>query len=392
MKQNLSPYYDVIVIGVGAMGSSTLYHLSKVPNLKVLGIDQFYPPHTNGSSHGETRITRQIYFEHPSYVPMIKKSYPMWRKLESETNTQLFVQTGGIYIGENEGILMKGTIKTAKEHNFEIKILKAKEIMERFPAYHVPENFVGIYDPTAGILFPEKCVESFISEARKSGAQLNFGEKVINIQSSPNYETVVTDKGNYYAKKLIISAGAYVTSLLKDEKLPLKVEKKKIFWMEPVKGFKEDFTPEKFPIFLIADDKTNIILYGFPNILGTGVKSAMHVNKADYVQDVYNIDRTIEEKDLKEFKERISLYLPKVFGKLNKLSTCLYTMAADDNFVIDFLPRNKNIILASPCSGHGFKFSVIIGEILKDLALYGKSEFDLSLFNIKRLFENNSKL
>jgi len=384
--------FDVIVIGIGAMGSATVYQLSKIPNLKILGIDQFSPPHIYGSSHGETRIIRQIYFEHPNYVPLVKKSYPMWKELENEAKTQLFVNSGGIYIGEEGYRLMNGLKLTAKEHNFEINIMKSNEIMEKFPAFRVPEKMVGIYDPTAGILFPEKCIEAFISGAENRGAVFNFGEKVLDIKSDTTHEKVITNKGIYNAKKVIITAGAYVTVLLKDLQLPLKVEKKKIFWMEPVKEFAQNFTVEKMPIFLIEDEETKIQLYGFPNVLGTGVKSAMHVNKGDNIQDVYKIDRTIDDNDVEEFKSRISAYLPNVFGKLNKSSVCMYTMTPDEHFIIDFIPKNKRIILASPCSGHGFKFSIIIGEILKDLAIKGESEFDLSLFSLNRKILINSKL
>lgn len=384
--------FDVAVIGIGAHGSAAVYQLSKVPNLKVLGIEQFSSPHIYGSSHGETRITRQIYFEHPDYVPLVKKSYPMWRDLENEAKTQLFVNSGGIYIGQEGYTLMNGLKRTAKEHNFDIKPMKAREIMERFPAFKVPDNMVGIYDPTAGILFPEKCIEAFIAGAEKRGATINFGEKVTDIVSESACEKIVTNRGVYRAKKVIITVGAYATVLLKQLNLPLKVEKKKIFWVEPVKEFAENFKVEKMPIYMIEDEVTKIQLYGFPNILGTGVKSALHVNKGEYIQDVYKVDRTVDEKDVENFKEKISVYLPKAFGKLNKSSVCMYTMTPDEHFIIDFLPKNKNIILASPCSGHGFKFCIIVGEILKDLAVNGKSEFDLRLFALNRNTLINSKL
>lgn len=387
-------FYDVIVIGVGAMGSSALYHLSKIPNLKILGIDQFHPPHTFGSSHGETRITRQIYFEHPDYVPLLKKSYPMWRQLENETNTKLFESTGGIYIGQNGHPLLNGLKETAKKHNFNIKLMTPKEIMEKFPAFKIPDHMVGIYDNTAGILFPEKCIDAFVSEAKKKGAVMNFGEKMISVKTVGDFQQVITTKSTYLCKKLIISAGAYVINLLKDEEIPIKlrIERKKLFWMEPKKGYKKDFLPDKLPIFLLHDEKKQIIFYGFPDIIGTGVKAAIHVNKDDSVTDVYNLDRKVSETEIKEFEEKISIFMPNIFGKLNKTDVCLYTMTPDEHFIIDFLPKNKNIILASPCSGHGFKFSVIIGEILKDLALKGKSEFDLSLFSLQRKLESQPKL
>ena len=168
-----SNIFDVAVIGIGAHGSAAVYQLSKVSNLKVLGIEQFSSPHIYGSSHGETRITRQIYFEHPDYVPLVKKSYPMWRDLENEAKTQLFVNSGGIYIGQEGYTLMNGLKRTAKEHNFDIKPMKAKEIMERFPAFQVPDNMVGIYDPTAGILTP-------LLQAQKKGVQLSIlGRKLL---------------------------------------------------------------------------------------------------------------------------------------------------------------------------------------------------------------------
>lgn len=390
---NSPQVFDVIVVGVGAMGSAALYHLSKIPNLKVLGLDQYSPPHIYGSSHGETRITRQIYFEHPVYVPLVKKTYPMWSTLENEIKTKLFEPTGGIYIGQESSQLINGLKVTAKEHNFDINILSANEIMAKFPAFKVPDHMVGVHDPTAGILFPEKCIQGFISQVEKFGnATLNFGEKALEITRKQGYECVVTNKRTYLAKKIIVTAGAYVINLLKSQNLPLKIERKKLFWMEPKAEFKKDFEPDKLPIFLLEDEKTQIKFYGFPNILGTGVKAALHVNKADYIENAYNISRIVNEEEIDGFQRDISKYMPNVFGKLNKSGTCFYTMTPDEHFIIDFLPNNKNILLGSPCSGHGFKFCIVIGEILKDLILSGKSEFDLTMFSLRRNFQNSSKL
>lgn len=379
--------FDVIVVGVGAMGSAALYHLSKVPNLKILGLDQFFPPHIYGSSHGETRITRQIYAEHPNYVPLVKKTYPMWNVLEDETKTKLFEKTGGLYMGEENSEVITGLKKTAKEHNFDIKLMKNEEINKKFPAFRIPENMMGVFDPTAGILFAEKCIQGFIGEAEKRGVVLNFGEKVLEITKRDNQECVVTDKRTYLGKKIIISAGAYVTSLLKNDNLPLKIEKKKLFWLEPKAGFKKDFDVPNLPIYLIEDAKMQVKFYGFPNIMGTGVKTALHVNKDDEIDNPYKVDRMVTLQDEKEFSEKISYYMPNLCGKTNKIATCFYTLTPDEHFIIDFLPRNKNIILASPCSGHGFKFSIVIGEILKDLVISGKSEFDLSMFSLRRDFK-----
>ena len=387
-----SPIYDVIVIGVGAMGSSALYHLSKTPNLSILGIDQYSPPHDQGSSHGETRLTRLIYWQHASYVPLIKRSHFLWRQLETETNKQLFVPTGGIYIGYPDTTLLKKLMDTSKKEGFDIELFSAEEIMKRFPAFKLPEGMIGVYDYSTGVLFPERCVEAFIDEAKKRGAQMKFGEKVLEIQKEDkNVQTILTDKGKYRAKKIIVSAGAYVVGLLKDLNLPWKADLKAVCWIEPEKGFESDFKPDKLPVFRLVDKKTGIKLAGFPDMLGTGVKTPIKINKSKG-QNVYEMERKIDENGEKILKEKITNYMPKIFGKVKKTTTCLVTKFPDKNFLIDFLPSNNNIILASPCSAHGFKFAAVIGEALKDLALFGKSEFDLEIFSFKNKFIKNSKI
>lgn len=251
---------------------------------------------------------------------------------------------------------------------------------------------IGVFDSSTGVLFPEKCIESFISEAQKRGAKTHFNEKVLAIQKGPEYQTVTTTKGQYRAKKLIVSAGAYVLELMKELSLPWKVELKGLCWLEPQKGFETLFKPEKLPVFRLVDTKKKIKIAGFPDMMGTGVKTPIRTKKSQKMTNLYQLDREVEGKEEKTVKEKVTTYMPKVFGRVNKVATCLVTKFPDKNFLIDFLPGNENVVLASPCSAHGFKFSAVIGEVVKDLALYGKSKFDLEVFSFRNKVKGNSKL
>ncbi len=370
--------FDVIIIGLGAMGSSAALQLSR-NNKKVLGIDRFAPPHTFGSSHGQTRIIREAYFEHPLYVPLVQRAYDLWFDMEKETGKELFLKTGGMMIGSPESELVKGAKTSADIHNLEYKLLDFAQIKLQFPAFNLSEEMVGIWEPRAGVLFPEKCIETFLELAGNSGAKLNFNETVLNFTADKNEVTVKTDKGIYKTEKLIISSGAWLNKLIPELKLPLYIERQVLFWFDTNNS--KNFNLEKFPIF-IWEYETDKIFYGFPDT-GDGLKVAFY-HGGDKLFNADVINREICEKEIDSIKEVMMKYFPDASNKLLNSAVCMYTNTPDLHFLLDYHPEYKNVIIASPCSGHGFKFSPAIGEILKDMVISGKTSFQLKPFSIER--------
>lgn len=373
--------FDIIVIGLGAMGSSTVYQLAK-NNKKVLGIDRFKPPHTLGSSHGGSRIIREAYFEHPLYVPIVQRAYDLWFELEKISGTKLFLQTSGLMIGRPDSELVKGSKNSAELHHLEYKVLDNDELRARYPAFNFAAEMNAVWEPRAGVLFPEKCVATNLSLAEKWGATLHYGEKVITWSADEKGVNVVTDKDSYMAKKLVLTVGSWLTGLVPELNLPLQVERQVLFWFEPDKKT-DEFKPQNFPVY-ICETERNETFYGFPD-LGDGVKIAHHYRGGSTTPET--IDRKVNEEEIKEIKTIINQCLPRAGGKLISTAVCMYTNTPDFHFLIDFHPSFDNVLIASPCSGHGFKFSSAIGEIISDLLITGSTRFDLDLFNIKRLLK-----
>ncbi|MEJ0106029.1 MAG: N-methyl-L-tryptophan oxidase [Bacteroidota bacterium] len=240
--------YDIIIIGIGAMGSATACHLAQ-RNKKILGIDRFAPPHKMGSSHGQTRIIREAYFEDPQYVPIIQHSYRNWGKLEKEYGEQLYLQTGGLMMGLPGCEIVKGAKLSADLHQLPYEILNAKEIREKFPAFHPTDDTIAIWEPRAGILFPEKCIEAYIKTAKKNNADFLFNEPAITWEATNEGVCVTTSNGKYYAKQLLLTAGAWLKNFLPGLNVPLTVERQVLYWFEP--AIQTDiFKPGKFPIFI----------------------------------------------------------------------------------------------------------------------------------------------
>lgn len=367
--------YDVIIIGVGAMGSATAYHLAQ-QNKKVLGIDRFTPPHTMGSSHGQTRIIREAYFEGPQYVPIIQRAYCNWEKLEKEYGQQLYQQTGGLMMGSSECEIVQGAKLSADLHHLPYEILTAKQIKEKFPAFYPLNNMIAIREPRAGILFPEKCIEAHIKLALKNKTDFLFNEPATSWQINNNTVCVSTSKGKYYAKQLLLTAGAWLKNFLPNLNLSLSIERQVLFWFEPVIPT-TIFNPGKFPVFIWSPGTGNDF-YGFPD-LGNGIKIAKH--HRGEITDPEKINRNVKPEETELIRGFLKEFIPGANGRLLATEVCMYTNTPDFHFRIFNHPEHKNVLAASICSGHGFKFSSAIGEILADLLLNNKSSFDLSLFN-----------
>ena len=354
------------------MGSAAVYHLAK-RGARVLGLDRFRPPHALGSSHGQTRIIREAYFEHPAYVPLVQRAYTLWKELEIESRAQLFLQTGGLMIGEPNGVVVAGSRLSAQTHRLPYEELSATEIHKRFPALRPSENMVGVLEPRAGILFPEKCVAAHLGHAK--GAQLNYDEPVLRWRVDHEGATVTTDKGEYACANLVLSAGSWINQLVPE--LPLVVERQVLFWFAAdQQGL---FQPERCPIHL-WEHTPGKYFYGFPDV-GNGLKIAGH-HEGEITQPD-RINRTVSATEVAEMQKVARRYLPSLTDRCLDSVVCMYTNTPDGHFLIDRHPAHPQVLLVSPCSGHGFKFSAAIGETVADLVINGRSKFDLSLFRFR---------
>ncbi|UWZ83370.1 N-methyl-L-tryptophan oxidase [Occallatibacter riparius] len=373
--------YDVIVLGLGAMGSAAAYHLA-ARGVRVLGIEQFMPAHDHGSSHGGSRIIRQAYFESADYIPLVLRAYELWRKLERDAGARLLHVTGGMTLGSRHGELVRRTMAAAREHAIPFEVLEGAEIAERFPAVRPLTGDVAVVEPHAGYLLPEECIRAHLKMAERAGAELHFEERAIAWSGAGHGVEVRTSRGTYSAGHLVIAAGPWAESELAGV-FPLRVTRQVMAWIQP-RGGVTDFVPERFPVWLAEDPEGGAVTYGFPAIDGEGggVKAAIH--GSDVVCTPETIDREIHAADLKRIVERVKVRMPALDGEVLRAKTCMYTKTPDENFVIGSHPHVPNCTVACGFSGHGFKFSSVVGEVLADLAVRGKTDLPVGIFDPER--------
>ena len=371
--------FDVIVVGCGGMGSSISYHLS-TRGVKTLVLERFNLNQEHGSSHGRTKIIRTAYFEDPRYVRLAKRAFQLWVELEKVSGKHLLEVTGGLMLGEPETSVVSGSIRSAREHNLPHSLLSAKEVAERFPAFAPSQSESALYEANAGLLFPERCVEAYKTLAEENGTRFHFGERVTGWEAGRSLVTVRTEKETYVGEKVVFAAGPWNASLLPDLRLPLECERQVVFWFRP-KSRPELFNSRRMPIF-IWEVENGRNFYGIPNT-GHGVKTARHHEGRISPPD--DVDRMVTEEDEAPVRAFLKRRIPLLDGTPISSMTCTYTNAPDGNFIVDRHPRHRNILVVSPCSGHGFKFSCVIGEIVSDLAVRGFTRHDISLFSLGRL-------
>jgi sarcosine oxidase len=372
--------YDVIVVGLGGMGSATLYHLAR-RGVRVLGLEQFEALHARGSSHGDSRIIRETYFEHPLYVPLVQRAHELWRDLEAASGKSLMTIHGGLMIGPAEGSVVTGTLASARQHGLPHEVLSAAEVQRRYPPFQIPRDAVAVYDPRAGYLDPEACTRAHLELAVSAGAEAHFSEPVLSWSAGDGGVSVVTERGTYQAQKLLLAAGSWTTSLLADLVLPLQVERQTLFWFEAPSP-RADYDSRRFPIYAY-EFKPGVICYGFPE-LAKGVKASV-MHEGQIATNPEAVDRVVREKDLSALRAAIRRVLPALADSpVRDSATCIFTNTPDHDFVIDFHPAHRNVLISSPCSGHGFKFASAIGEVQADLLTKGEARFDVSPFRINR--------
>ena len=372
--------YDVIVVGLGGMGSSTLYHLAR-RGVRVLGLEKFEARHDRGSSHGDSRIIRETYFEHPLYVPLVQRAHELWRDLETATGKSLMTINGGLMIGPPDGSVVTGTLRSASEHGLPHEVLSPSEARSRFGPFEIPRDSVAVFDPRAGYLDPEGCTQAQIDLAIAAGAEAHYSEPVASWSVSDAAVRVFTSSGSYEAAKLLLSVGSWTGSLAPDVRIPLEVERQTVFWFEPPTP-RSEYEPRHFPIYAY-EFKPGVICYGFPE-LAKGVKaSVMHDGQIAATPEA--VDRVVSESDAAPLRAALSRVLPALArSTIRDSTTCIFTNTPDHDFVIDFHPAHPNVLISSPCSGHGFKFASAIGELQADLLTRGESRFDLTPFRIGR--------
>jgi sarcosine oxidase len=375
--------YDAIVLGAGGVGSAAMYHLAR-RGARVLGIDAHQPPHSYGSSHGQTRVIRQAYFEHSNYVPLLRESYREWRTLESETQRTLFHQIGLIEIGPEDGVVVPGVLRAADEHGLNVTQMTSPEIEHRWPALRVGDGLVGVFEPTAGYLLVEDCVDAHLAAAKAAGAELLIDKVVPHDSGKPwradrdSITVTLLNNGEITARRLIVSAGAWASELLADLQLSLTVQRKALFWF---KSLNHDCdVAAGMPVYLF--ELPHGIFYGFPKIDELGVKVAEH--SGGRAVNPNSVDSTLDEAERRRVTQFLSAHIPGLSNEVAHHTTCLYTMSSDEHFIVDHHPTDENVVFAAGLSGHGFKFTPVLGRALADLALNGDSDLPLDFLSLKR--------
>ncbi len=381
----MSRTYHTIILGLGAMGSAVGYHLAR-RGRSVLGLERFTSPHTLGSSHGQSRIIRLAYFEDPAYVPLLRRAYELWFALQNEASEPVITITGGIMLGAGESDLVSGAARSAREHNLAHEILDAAAIRRRFPQFHVSDDTVGLYEEVGGIVHPEAAIAAHLRGAAAAGAELHFDEPVISWEAAPSGDAVrvTTARGSYEAERLVIAAGAYAPALLHDLNLPLTVQRNVLYWFRPT-ATPELFAPGRCPIYIWQPGDGSSV-YGFPALEGApaGVKVAFHNHGPLTTPET--IDRQVHEHEVAAMRRWLALHMPALAaGELTATATCMYTLTPDEDFILDAHPAHPQVLICSPCSGHGFKFASVVGEIMADLAEHGATTHPIAPFRIGRL-------
>jgi monomeric sarcosine oxidase len=367
----------VIVLGVGGMGSAAAAHLA-ARGAEVVAVEQFVPGHDQGSSHGESRIIRQAYFEDPAYVPLLLRAYELWEDLERD-DPGLFRPTGGLFLGRPDTDAVSGSLASAREHDLPHEVLDADEIRRRFPAFAPRDDEVGVYEERSGYVRPERTVLAHWRRARAAGADLWGGGQALAWEANDNGVRVVTPNGTIEGDRLVIAPGAWAPTMLADLRLPLTVTRQTVFWFRPSEPAAYALGTQ--PVFVW--ERPGLSPYGFPCLdADGGVKIGLHHRGPEVDPDL--VDRFVTPEEAAEVADLVRPLLPTLPGELLRAIACLYTTTPDHDFVIGLHPDHANVAIACGFSGHGFKFVPVVGEVLADLALDGFTHHPIGLFDPTR--------
>ncbi len=365
------------------MGSAALAHLA-LRGVSALGLEQYHPAHALGSSHGGSRIIRKAYFEDPSYVPLLLRAYELWHELERRAGTRLLLPTGGLMAGYEGSEIVAGALRSAREHGLAHETLTAAEIRRRFPTLRPRGDETGVYEPDAGVLFPEQCVLAHLQAAVAAGAEARFGVRVRGWRALNGGAAVETDTGEIGCERLILTAGPWLGELAAELGAGLQPERNVMHWFAPAAGAL-DLGPGALPIYIVERRGVRVF-YGMPDLPGQGMKAAFHYSGAATTPG--GVDRSVSAAEVEAMQAALRDWLPGV-GTWWASQVCLYTNTPDLHFVIGPHPNHPQVLLAGGFSGHGFKFCSVVGEILADLATSGSTQHGIQLFHPARLAANS---
>jgi sarcosine oxidase len=367
--------YDVVVVGVGGMGSAAMYHLAR-RGKRVLGLERFDLLHERGSSHGLTRIIRLAYFEHPNYVPLLRRAYESWRELERDAGEQLLHVTGIVEAGES---IVEGSLRSCREHDLPHEQMDVRELGARFPAYRLPPDLPVVFQPDGGFVLPERCIVAHVNGALARGAVVRARERVLEWSATENGVLVRTDRGVVEAERLVLTAGAWSQEVARLSSGLVRAVRQALAWFQPLRP--ELFAPEAFPVFNVHVEDEHF--YGFPvfGIPGFKLGRYDHHGEGGDADAVSREPTQADEAPLRAFAER---YFPDGAGPTMALRTCLFEPSPDEHFIIDVHPECEAAIVAAGFSGHGFKFCSVVGEILADLAIDGGTQHEIEFLRLAR--------
>lgn len=371
---------DAIIVGAGAMGSAAACHLAR-RGKRVVVFDRHGVAHDRGSSHGLTRIIRLSYFEHPSYVPLLRRAYELWRELQRTFGKQLLHITGSIDAGRADSRTFGGSRLSCETHGLPHEVLTAAQLGERCPGYRLPAGHLAVFQPDGGFLIPERCIEAHLALAAAAGADVRAHERVWGWEPTPEGGVLVeTEAGSYEAGRLVIAAGAWAGSLVPPLAPLLTPERQVLAWFEIAD--RDAFSPTRFPVFNL--DWEDEHWYGFPEFGVPGFKVGCYHHLRERV-DPDAFDRTATtSRDVDLLRACVRECFPAADGDVLVTKTCIFTNTPDEDFILDRLPDAPQVFVASPCSGHGFKFASVVGEIVADLVIDGRTAHDISRHRLSR--------
>ncbi|OKH86891.1 N-methyl-L-tryptophan oxidase [Thalassospira sp. TSL5-1] len=378
----MSNQYDVAVIGLGAMGSAAISFLA-ARGVRVIGFEAASPAHGLGSSHGDSRLIRLGYFEDPSYVPLLHRAYDNWRDLENQLRETILNVTGVLQVGQPDSDIITGTLASCELHNLAHEKFNAAETRKRFPVFGLQDDEIAVLDPNGGWLKPEAALWGYLRLAAANGAKLHIGEKVDGLSSGDKGVIISASGQKYHAAKVIVATGAWISQLVPGLQALANPIRQVVAWYRPENGFVTN--PIRMPAFL-RDDTENGTFFGFPEIGADGVKIGRHAHFMESI-DPDKPNPPVNDQDLALLDEFAARCLPGMNGRRVNAVTCRYTMLPGEDFLLDHLPGDDRVIVASPCSGHGFKFTSVIGEILADLATQGGTDLPIDAFTFDRLMK-----
>lgn len=373
--------HDVVVVGVGGMGSAAAYQLAR-RGLSVAAVEQYAPGHDRGSSHGLTRIIRLAYFEHPSYVPLLRRAFTLWRELEEEAGERLLHVTGAIDAGLPGSRVFKGSLESCRVHGLRHEVLTARHVNERFAGFNLLDGYMAVFQPDGGFLEPEKCTRAYARLAERHGAQVRTGVRVKGWKRDRTGVVVQLDDGELLARQLVMCAGAWSAKLVPSLGPLLRPERQVVGWF----GIEDRnaFALGRFPVFVLTTPEGHF--YGFPEFDVPGFKIGKYHHLSELV-DPDDVRRSVDERDEAVLRDCVGTFFRGANGPMIRASTCIFTNTPDEHFIIDRLPEAPEVLVVSACSGHGFKFCSVIGEVVADLIQLGATGHDLALFRLDRFLQ-----